>query len=102
MPVPETAITSGLLVVESLMITVPPRVPVAVGVKVTEILQVVPGAMAVVQEVPWIAKSPFVTTLEIVNDEACSLVTPNTFGALVVPTATVPEFVSDVCSDRDW
>lgn len=50
LPVPETAITSGLLVVESVTITVPPRVRMTLGAK--EILQVLPAAITLVQVVP--------------------------------------------------
>ena len=71
----------------SLTVTVPVRVPVAVGVKFTLIVQLLPAASEVPQlPSPARTKSPLTVTLLIVKVVLPLLVRVESCAALVVPT----------------
>ena len=76
--------------------TLPDRLPVAVGVKVTVTAQLAPAAKLLPQVLPVNAKSPIlvppIAMLVKVSVVIPSLVTVMLFGALVVPTFTLPKF----------
>ena len=79
LPVPVRFAVCGLLRPLSVRLNVPVLVPVAVGVNVTPIAQLPPGARVVEHVVVEIAMPVTVTV--------CLLVKVNVFDALVVPTA---------------
>jgi hypothetical protein len=90
-PVPLKPTTWGLPLALSLSVRLPERLPVAVGVKVTFITQLLPaatGALAL-QVVPLaaIAKSPVTGMLVKVKDAVPVLFTVTALGALVVPNS---------------
>jgi hypothetical protein len=70
--------------------TVPVRVPVAVGVKVTEIVQLAPGPMLVPQVFVWAKSLEFVPVilmpLMVIEAEGRVFLIVMVCGALVVPT----------------
>ena len=71
----------------SVMVTLPVRVPVAVGLKLTLVVQLVPGASEVPQvPSPAKAKSPLIVKLLIVMVVVPELVRVENCAALVVPT----------------
>ena len=90
-PVPLKPTTCGLVLALSVSVRLPERLPVAVGVNVTLIVQLPPaptGAL-VLQAVPLAAtaKSPVTATLVKVRDAVPLLVTVTALAALVVPSA---------------
>jgi hypothetical protein len=84
-PVPLNGIVCGLFGALSVMVTDPYRLPLAVGVKVTLIIQVAPGARVVPQELVC-AKSPLAATLVKVKGEPPIFVKKRDCGALLEPT----------------
>lgn len=85
-PEPLSETVCGLLASESVSVRAPVRVPVAVGVKVTETEQLAPAA----SEVPQLlvcAKSPPATMELKLTAVAPPLLTLTDFGAAVVPIA---------------
>ena len=78
----------------SLIVRMPIRVPVALGLKVTEILQVDVEASVLLQVLDDTAKSvafrPVMVTPLIVTATVSLLVSVTTLGVLVVPTFCVP------------
>jgi hypothetical protein len=66
-PIPLNGIVCGLLAALSVMVTDPYRLPLAVGVKVTLIVQFAPAATVVPHELAC-AKSPVAATLVMIND----------------------------------
>ena len=77
----------GLLLALSVTVNDPVRVPTAVGVKVTLMVQLVPAARVVPQVVAEIAKSPVVELAMFLSATFCLLVSVNSLAGLVVPTA---------------
>jgi hypothetical protein len=69
----------------SLTLSVPLRAPVAVGVKVTVIVQLAPAANVLPQLLVW-AKSPLAATLLIVRGAFPVLLNVTVCAVLVVPT----------------
>src|ERR1051326_8684049 len=65
-PVPDKATVWGLLLASSVIASVPVRVPVAVGVNVTLIVQLAPAKTEVPQVLIW-EKSPLVEMLLMVS-----------------------------------
>src|SRR6184192_637481 len=88
-PVPDRGIVWGLFGALSLSVTAPVRVPAAVGVNFTLIVQLAPAATELPQvPSPANAKSPLMTKLLLnVSVELPVLVTVTNCVALVVPTA---------------
>ena len=72
-PVPDKAITCGLLRVPSVSVKAPLRLPVAVGVKVTEAVQCAPE-LRIEEQSLVTAKSLLATRLETLNGTAPELV----------------------------
>ena len=85
-PVPVKLDVCGLLLALSLTFKCPVRVPFAVGVKVTLIVQLLLAAKLVVHVVSDTAKSPFVEIAMPVSAIVWLLVNVNVFSGLVVPT----------------
>jgi len=86
-PLPLSVTFWGLPVALSVMVTLPVRVPVAVGLKFTLIVQRIPVARDVPQAPsPARAKSPLTVTLLIVKVALPLLVSVENCAALVVPT----------------
>src|SRR6185436_5192045 len=71
------------------MVTVPVRDPVAVGVNVMEIVQLPRAATELPHVLVW-AKSPVTVMLPTLKATDEPLLTITDFGALVLPTATLP------------
>ncbi len=71
---------------ESVTVSVPLRVPLAVGLKVTEIVQLAPAARLVPHPLLATAKSPDAETEEIETAELVPLDSTTFCGELVVPT----------------
>ena len=72
----------------SVMVTLPVRVPVAVGLKLTLVVQLVPAASEVPQvPSPAKAKSPLIVSPLIVMVVVPELASVENCAALVVPTA---------------
>jgi hypothetical protein len=94
-PVPDRGILCGVFGALSLIVTAPVSSPVCFGVKVTLMLQVFPAA-TVPTGLPHVfvpltrAKSPLIVTLLKVSVAVPVLVSVTVFGAVVVPTLTVP------------
>ena len=86
LPVPVRFEICGLLLALSATCRVPVLVPVAVGVKVTLILQVVLAARLDPQVVVETAKFPVVVMVIPVSATLCLLLSVNTFAVVVVPT----------------
>ena len=87
-PVPVRLTDCGLPLALSAMVIAPLRVPVAVGVKVTMIVQLPPAATELPQVLFWAKSPPFVpvTAIElIVNCAPPMLVKVTAWGLLVVP-----------------
>ena len=84
-PVPVSDTFCGLLEAESVSVSVPVRVPPAVGVKVTLTVQLAPAARLLPQLL-LCEKSPFVVMELNVTAPAVSLVAVTVFAALLVPT----------------
>jgi hypothetical protein len=84
-PVPVSETVWGLVLALSVIVRVPVRAPVVVGVKVTLTVQVAPGASVVPQVFVW-AKSPDTTTEE-------------KFTAIGVPALRVTIFATLVVSE---
>jgi len=91
-PVPDRGIVWGLFGALSLRVTVPVRVPAAVGVNFTLMVQLAPAATELPQvPSPPNAKSPLITKLLLnVRVELPVLVSVENCTALVVPTAWLP------------
>ena len=96
-PVPERATVCGLLGELSVRVRVPVRVPSAVGVKVTMILQLFPVARVPPQGfvLGARAKSPFVVMLLMLSVTVPVLVRVTALAAPVAPTTTVPHVSDD-------
>jgi len=96
-PVPERATVCGLPGALSVMVKVPVRVPEAVGVKVTSILQFFPAASVLPQGLVLLvkAKSPLTAMLVMVSVAPPVLVRITDFVAPAEPIGTVPH-VNDV------
>ena len=92
LPVPLRLTFCGLLEALSVKVSVPPAVPVAVGVNVTPTAQPAPAARLAPQVLLEIAKGPLIPALEIVRDVLWRLVSVTVTAELVPPTATVPRF----------
>jgi hypothetical protein len=88
-PFPLKETTCGLPEALSLMVTVPVRVPIVVGVKLTVIAQLALTASDVPQVLVW-AKSPLATMLVIVSVAVPVLVSVIVCGTLVVPNCWLP------------
>ena len=86
---PLSVIFCGLLFALSLMVTVPVRDPAAVGVNVMEIVQLPRAATELPHVLVW-AKSPVTVMLPTLKATDEPLLTVTDFGALVLPTATLP------------
>src|SRR2546423_1525863 len=84
-PVPERVTVCGLLGSESVSVSVPLRVPAAVGVKVTFTVQLTP-APRLVPQVLVCEKSPLAALEVKLTGLAVSLVTVTAWGALLLPT----------------
>src|SRR2546423_549832 len=84
-PVPESDTVCGLLASESVSVSVPVRVPPAVGVKVTLTVQLAPAARLLPQLL-LCEKSPLVAMELNVTAPAVSLVAVTVLAALLVPT----------------
>jgi hypothetical protein len=85
----------GLVVAPEVMVSLPVRLPVAVGPNVSVTVQLPPGAIDVPQSFAC-PKSPVVATLVSgIARSGLVLVSVTVFGALVVPTAWLPK-LSDV------
>jgi hypothetical protein len=84
-PVPLRLAVCGLPAASSLTLSVPLRVPVAVGLKVTVIGQLAPAASVLGQVLVW-AKSPLAVIDVIVSGPVPVLLSVTVCGALVVPT----------------
>jgi hypothetical protein len=86
LPVPDSDEVCGLPTALSLTLAVPVLAPLAVGVNVMLILQLLAAANVDPQVVVETAKSPVVEIVMPVKATACLLVRVNTFAAVVVPT----------------
>ena len=90
-PVPESvAVRLGSAELEEATVIVPVCVPSAVGVKVTETVQLELAAIEPEHVVAETAKFPVVDTLEMVNAIALVFVQVNTCAAEVAPTIVLP------------
>lgn len=87
-PVPVRLMVCGLLLALSVMVTVPVRVPVAVGWKVTLMVQLPPAVTEPPQLLVW-AKSPLIATLVIVRAVVPLLVRVEVKALLVCPTVVL-------------
>lgn len=86
-PVPVSGIVCGLPAALSVIVTAPVRVPVAVGLNATLIVQPAPAATELPQVPPLAnAKSPLTARLEIVSEALPELVSVTDCAVLVVPT----------------
>jgi hypothetical protein len=96
-PTPESDTVCGLLPALSVIVKVPVRVPSAVGVKVTSILQFCFAASVAPQGFVLVpcAKSPEVAMLEMLSVEVPVFVSVTAFPGLVASMITVPQ-VSEV------
>lgn len=92
-PVPERATVCGLVLALSVTVRVPVRLPRAVGVKVTEIVQLAPPAnvFGVRGQVDVCAKSPETETVEIVSALVCAFFRVTVFAVLVVVGTWLPK-----------
>lgn len=86
LPTPDKLDVCGLLLALSVTFNVPVRVPVAVGVNTTLIVQLAFAARLVVHVVAETLKSPVVVTAILLSATVCLFDRVNTFAALVVPT----------------
>ena len=84
-PVPDRLAVCGLLLAESITVSLPVRVPVIVGVKVTLMVQLAPAESVPGQAFVW-AKSPVTEMPEMVTAELRLLVKVKAIPKLVVPT----------------
>ena len=84
-PVPVRATVCGLPVALSVTVIAPVRAPAAVGVKITEMLQVAAAATDAPQVLVWL-KSPLAAMLVIESVAVPVLVSVTTWAALEVPT----------------
>lgn len=84
-PSPASKTVCGLFAALSVMVTVPYRLPSAVGVKVTDIVQAIPGATLDPQVLSW-AKSPLTAMDVMLKAELPVLVRVTGWAALVLPT----------------
>jgi hypothetical protein len=84
-PVPLSVTVWGLLLALSVNVSVPLRLPVALGVKVTLMVQLAPGANELAQVLVW-AKSPLVVRVSGVRAPLPVSVRVRVCGALVVET----------------
>ena len=89
-PIPETEIVCGLLPALSVIVTEPKRLPDAVGVNVTLMVQLVPAATLVGQLLSC-AKSPVGDTLVMTKAALPVLVKVTDCAALVVPMDWPPK-----------
>src|ERR1035437_3940002 len=92
--IPVRLIVCGLSLALSVIVTLPVRVPSAVGVKVTEMLQLPPAGTDVPQLLVSAKSPPFapVTLMDVMVKVALPvLVNLETCGVLVVPTAWLPK-----------
>lgn len=96
-PTPESDTVCGLLPALSVTVKVPVRVPSAVGVKTTSILQFCFAASVAPQGLVLVpcAKSPDVAMLEMLSVEVPVLVTVTALPGLVAPMITVPQVSDD-------
>ena len=85
-PVPVSFAVCGVLAALSLTLNCPVRVPVAVGVKVTPIVQLLLAAKLVVHVFDDTEKSPVVEITMLVRSTVSLLASVKVLGALVVPT----------------
>lgn len=85
-PVPVNKTLWGLPAASSVMVMVPVRVPVVVGLKVTVKTQVAPAARLLLQLLVW-AKSPAVAMLVMLNGPLPVFFRAAGWAGLVVPTA---------------
>src|ERR1035437_2073806 len=83
-PVPKMLIDCGEPVALSVTLSFPPRVPAAVGAKVTAIMQLAPTATEEPQVLVW-EKSPVITTWVTVRAAVPLLVSVTCWAALVLP-----------------
>jgi hypothetical protein len=84
-PIPLNRIVCGLFAALSAMVTDPYRLPLAVGVKVTLMVQLFAGATEAPQLLVW-AKSPLAATLEMFKAALPVLVSVTVCAELVAPT----------------
>jgi hypothetical protein len=89
-PVPLKLTLCGLLVALSVRVREPVRVPAAVGLKVTVMLQLAPPARLVPQLLVW-AKSPLAVILLRLKADCPVLDKVRVFGLLGVPRSLVPK-----------
>src|SRR5579862_371474 len=82
--VPVSVIACGLLAALSVIVTEPKRLPNAVGVNVTLIVQFAPAARLAGQLLSW-AKSPLATTFEMIRGAVPVLFRATDWAALVAP-----------------
>lgn len=101
-PVPVRLTVCGLLAALLLIVIAPVRCPETVGVKVTAIVQVAPGASAEPQVLDC-AKSPEAVIEEMVAAAAPLLVSVIVCGGLVVCSAWLPKvrLVDDTVTDAE-
>jgi hypothetical protein len=92
---PSKVTVCGLPAALSVMVTAPVRVPVAVGVNVTLIVQLPPTATKLPQ-VFVCPKSPLAAILEMLSDEIPMFVNVTVSAALVVPTGVPPFAATNV------
>ena len=83
-PVPVRATVCGLPVALSVTVIAPVRAPAAVGVKITEIVQLAAGATDAPQVLVWL-KSPLGVMLAMVRVAVPVLVSVTTWALLDVP-----------------
>jgi hypothetical protein len=88
-PVPLSEVFCGLPAASSVALSVPVRVPPAVGVNVTLIVQFVPGAR-VAPQLFVSAKSPLAVMLEMLSTAFPEFVNLTSCAGLVVPGARLP------------
>jgi len=90
-PVPDKLTCCGLSVLLSVMVRSPAVVPVSVGLKTTEMVQVTPAPTLAPQSFVW-SNLPLVVMPVTFRLEVPVLVTETVFGLLVAPVATTPKF----------
>lgn len=93
-PVPVRAAVCGLSAILSEMLRLPVRVPPAVGLNVTKIVQLAPAFKVVPQVLVW-EKSPPAEILEMVSDALPVLVSETVCAVLLTPTTSAGNVSED-------
>jgi hypothetical protein len=102
-PVPLSEIVNGLPSAVNGIVSVPERVPIAVGVNATPIAHVSPASTPAAHVFDTTAKSPFVTGVETERVESKWFVNVTVFAAVVSPTVVLANVkdVVGVVTDAD-